>query len=104
MLWKYPKSSDILQMILSGYVILLSLIRMYCDLLNISFIDHLLVAFFPVINNATVNILAHESWTASYISLKLLLQRAFKVIYTINKSLVFLKSISHTTINLVAEK
>lgn len=93
MSWKYPKSSNTLQMFLSGYGILLFLITMYCDLLNISFIGHLFVDFFFGINNAAVNILTHESWTASYsIYSKLLLQRVFKLIHTLNKALLFWKA------------
>lgn len=51
------------------------------------------VDFFFGINNAAVNILTHESWTASYsIYSKLLLQRVFKLIHTLNKALLFWKA------------
>ena len=42
---------------LNGHIVFLSLIRMYCDLLNLSFfVDHF-VDNFCILNNTTVNIL-----------------------------------------------
>ena len=71
---------------------------LWLSLLNILFILH-----FSIINKATVNIL-YMNYNLYLIPLKLLFQRTFKVIYKIDKNLVFLKSISHTTMILVVEK
>ena len=71
---------------------------LWFSLLNILFILH-----FCIIKKATVNIL-YVNHNLYLISLKLLFQRAFKVIYKIDKHLVFLKSISHATMILVVEK
>ena len=73
------------------------------NVLRLSLLNILFILHFSIVNKATVNML-YMNHSLYLISLKLLFQRAFKVIYKIDKNLVFLKSISHATMILVVEK